>query len=557
MKIFDQALGKKKLGYDDNKKIPIHRIEGIEIKNFRSIRDQVLALGSNITVLSGRNGTMKTSLMGLIAHPFTSIGKDVFGKTLKTTLREVFKFSPTHDANKYEYDLILRTENEKVLREPVSIYYVGDNTERHRVVVSGSEKGDGNFSFNTAFLNLKRLYPIVDTEAEPDTAKSLQLKPDEAANLKDFYKSVFPSSEYDQFKPVHQKDVKTTFAPTGKDVLYDWHAISSGEDNLGAIFNRLLGFQRSFKTGQKFGNGILCVDEFDSSLHPVAQVNLFDYLYRWSLKYKVQIVLSTHSLYLISHVYHKHKANLGANRIAINFVSKSKAANKNYPILRNPEYGLAYKELTLQDAVQVAEARKIRIFCEDDFAVHFAKRLIKSQDVLRAVEFHSTLNPKSDTPGTTYSALRSLCIQFPLLLERSLVIFDADVTDEVTSKIKNNNLYLTLPDENGLAIERRIIIFILDLDNDDPFFLKFKNEREFFLNQFKSAGLKSLTRSDIMNANKISIEACKRWAELDKAKFRQYVTYYCDIISEKFDFRDKFIKAVNKINASYGMPEIL
>jgi len=75
-------VGKSKteLGLDDNKAIAINSLVGIEIEKFRSLADQSLVLGERITVLSGRNGTMKTSLMGLLAHPFTSEAKDVFGK---------------------------------------------------------------------------------------------------------------------------------------------------------------------------------------------------------------------------------------------------------------------------------------------------------------------------------------------------------------------------------------------------------------------------------------------------------------------------------------------
>jgi predicted ATPase len=554
MKNFDQSGTKGELGFADNKKIAIEAIEGIAIRNFRTIKEQTVALGDNITVFSGRNGTMKTSLMGLIAHPFTSTGKDAFGKTLKTSLHEVFRFSPTHDNDDYKYDLLIKTDKEQLLRETVSIYYVAGNTERHRVVVSGAEKGDGNFSYNTSFLNLKRLYPLVDTQAAPDAAKSLKLTAPEAANLKDFYERIFPSSEYENFVPVHEKNIKTTFAPSGEAAVYDWQSISSGEDNLGAIFNRLLGFQRSFKKEQKTGNGILCIDEFESSLHPVAQVKLFDYLYRWSAQYKVQIVISTHSLYLISHIYLKHAANLSADRIIINFVSKSTAVDNNYPILHNPPYSLAYKELTLEDPEKVAEARKIRVFCEDDFAIHFAKKLIKSQNILRVVDFHSTLKPGENSPGTPHSSLTSLCVNFPLLLERSLILFDADVTEADTAKIKDKNLYIKLPDENNLAIERRIIAFIIGLKNDNQFFKKFKKERDAFLAEFKDANI-SLSLADVVNATKTPINRCKNWAEQDKALFKKYITYYCAQISNN-DFRNEFVESINRINSASGLPKL-
>lgn len=554
----NMLAGKRKsdLGLSNNKEIPIKSILGIRIERFRSLKGQSLVMGEHITVLSGRNGTMKTSLMGLLAHPFSSMAKDAFGSNLKTTLQEVFKLSPEFDKDDYRYDIILRTGTDQKLSESVSIYRVQENTNRHRVVVSGAEKGDGNFAYNTSFLNLKRLFPLVDTRAAPTTDGSFGLSAAEAADLKDFYENVFPSTDYEAFVPVHQKNVKTTFALAGASARYNWQSISSGEDNLGAIFNRLLGFQRSFAAGQVTGNGILCIDEFESSLHPVAQLLLLDYLYRWSARYKVQVVISTHSLHLIQHLYLKHAPNLSTGRIVVNFISKSNAALENYPILQNPSYELAYKELTLTSPAKVAAARRVKVFCEDEYAIHFAKRLIKSQDVLKAVEFHSSMNPESGKPGTGWPALRSVCVQFPLLLKGSLALFDADVGPAELAKIKDSGLYLVLPDGASLALERRIVAYIIGLGNDDPFFEKFEQERESFLLEFKSVHIKSLSPADLVDEAKTPIARCKAWADADKAKFKGYVTYYCDHSGLSNDFRSKFIQRINKINQQVGLPAI-
>lgn len=556
MDILPDGKRKVELGLSDNKEIAIQSILGIQIKCFRSLKEQSLILGEHLTVLSGRNGTMKTSLMGLLAQPFSSEAKDAFGTELKTPLHQVFKLSPTFDAEDYFYDMRLRTGDGEVLAEPVSFYYVKDNTNRHRIVVSGSEKGDGNFLYNTSFLNLKRLFPLVDTKAAPTTDQTIRLTASEAANLKDFYEHIFPSSDYEVFVPVHQKKVKSTFALSGATARYDWHSISSGEDNLGAIFNRLVGFQRAFTPGQKTGNGILCIDEFESSLHPVAQLQLLDYLYRWSKKYKVQVVISTHSLHLIQHLYLKHAANLAAERIVINFISKSSAREDNFPILHNPGYELAYKELTLSSPAKVAAARKVRVFCEDEHAIHFAKRLIKSQDVLTAVEFHSSLDPHGGKPGTSWTALRKLCVAYPLLLEGSLALFDADVGASELAKIKNADLHLVLPDPDSFALERRMVIFIIGLDNGDAFFTKFAREREAFLQDFKFANIKSLSTADVADPIKTPIDQCKAWADSDKAAFKKYVTYYCGQSDLREAFRTDFVKKINKINRQHGLPTI-
>ncbi len=551
------ATGKRKsdLGISNNKDVAIQSILGIRIHCFRSLTDQSLILGKNITVLSGRNGTMKTSLMGLLAHPFSSDAKDAFGAELKTPLQEVFKLSPEFDKENYSYDMRLQTSSGDVLSEPVSIYRVEDKTNRHRIVVSGAEKGDGNFYYNTSFLNLKRLFPLVDTKATPANL-AIELSESESADLKDFYESIFPSTDYEAFVPVHQKKVKTTFALSGVSARYDWHSISSGEDNLGAIFNRLLGFQRSASADKKTGNGILCIDEFESSLHPVAQLRLLDYLYRWSEKYKVQVVVSTHSLHLIQDLYLRHAANLTAGRIIINFLSKSNAQDCNFPILQNPDYYLAYKELTLTSPAKVVAARKVRIFCEDEYAVHFAKRLIKSRDILSAVEFHSSMDPNGGKIGTSWPALRKLCVEYPLLLNGSLALFDADVGSDELAKIKSKELYLVLPDPDSLALERRIIAYVIGLNNEDAFFVNFGKEKEAFLMEFKGAHIKSLALADIVDPQKTSIDRCKAWADTNKAQFKKYVTYYCERSGLSDSFRANFLGKINLINQQQGLPNI-
>lgn len=176
-------------GYEENKDIPIKKVIGLNISNFRTFNNQSLSLGSQITVFSGRNGSMKTSLMGLVAHVFTSSSKDAFGNELKTTLAEVFKLSDKFDKDKYNYDIQIETAKDELISEPVSIYFAGGKTLRHRIVLSGSEKGDGNFQYNTSFLNMKRLYPLVATNAKEDLSFKLSKK--EEDDLKNFYERIF------------------------------------------------------------------------------------------------------------------------------------------------------------------------------------------------------------------------------------------------------------------------------------------------------------------------------------------------------------------------------
>lgn len=556
--MFQSAKSKKELGLIDNKQVSIIKIKAIEIEKFRTFNNQLIELGDNITVFIGRNGTMKTSLMGLIAHPFDDkSSKDAFGNALKTKLSDVFRFSNKYDQKQYKYHFYLQTiQSDSLLKESVVIRY-DSGDKRHRIVVSGHEKGDGNFTYNTSFLNLKRLLPLIDTKAKPNPDQNLALSNEEQRDLKNFYESVLPSTEYGQFETIHEKNIKHTYGPTGENSRYDFSAISSGEDNLGAIFNKLVGFQRAFKKNQLEGNGILCIDEFESSLHPIAQLRLFKYLYRWSQKYKVQIILTTHSLHLIQHLYLDHSNDLQHDRIILNFVSCATCDDKNYPIIKNPDYSIAYKELTLQLAEDVAKAKKINVYCEDDIAIHFAKKLIKKNDILNLMSFHSKVNNDPTDRGTAYPTLVKLCANYPALLENSFALFDPDVTSAMLASIRDKHTYLVLPDNDNLAIERKIICYIMTLPRSDNFFEKFGHEKDWFLNQFTDAGITSLNPNDVKST--IPISACKNWANKDISSFKKYITYYCNHGIER-EMREEFISSIieqiNRINRKRGLPLI-
>ncbi|MBF7097608.1 AAA family ATPase [Alkalibacter mobilis] len=58
----------KEHGYANNKDVIFDRLDSIYIEKFRSMEDRELRLGKNITLIAGKNGTMKSSLLGMIAH---------------------------------------------------------------------------------------------------------------------------------------------------------------------------------------------------------------------------------------------------------------------------------------------------------------------------------------------------------------------------------------------------------------------------------------------------------------------------------------------------------
>lgn len=546
----------KETGYSSNKDVLISKINEIDIRKFRSLENRTIKLGKYITIISGRNATMKTSILGLIAHPFSSETLDCFNEPLKTDISSVFRMSTKYD-NEYTYNLKIEDSAHNFIFAPVKIYVgKGETRSRHRVVVSGATKGDGNFNYNTSFMSFSRLNPIAETKALNTSNASLNEK--ELKLLINFYERIFPSKSYNNFEGVQEGKKKETFGPSGAQTIYDFNSISSGEDNLGAIFNKLLSFQRAKQKNSNIGNGILCIDELEAGLHPSASFALFEYLLEWSQSNRVQIAFTTHSTYLIDSIYRHYEESIKRKDIIFNFISCSSAKDdKNYPIIHNPTRNLAYKELTLQNPEDVIKSHKIKLLCEDKRAEHFIKCLLDKELFIDKLEFLT--DRTIEKPGIEYPALRTIlnkiCINFPSLLTDAFVVFDADVAAEKNflESIKDKNRYTILPDKDNFPIEKRIAIFIALLSNNDAFFNKFNKEQTKILGEMAKKNIPTNPRNMFSEKN---ITIFKKWADTEK-NFDDYVKYYSSTLKEdKKIFQKNILNKMNFIYSNLGLPEL-
>ena len=75
-----------------------------------------------------------------------------------------------------------------------------------------------------------------------------------------------------------------------------------------------------------------------------------------------------------------------------------------------------------------------------------------------------------------------------------------------------------------------------------------------YLDSFKAIGI-TLNPATVLDEKLTDIKKCKAWATKQGAKFNQYVTYYCEHLEGREEFRSSFIESINKINMSLGVPE--
>ncbi|PCI92821.1 MAG: hypothetical protein COB15_17240, partial [Flavobacteriales bacterium] len=99
------------------------KLKKLHLENFRHCEKTVIEFGNRITVISGQNGTGKSSVLGWIAQlcDFKNRFKRLNGEYFKEDFSKVFRFCPDKDFQnnykvKFEYDdggLVL---NEKIIK---------------------------------------------------------------------------------------------------------------------------------------------------------------------------------------------------------------------------------------------------------------------------------------------------------------------------------------------------------------------------------------------------------------------------------------------------------
>lgn len=294
------------------------------------------------------------------------------------------------------------------------------------------------------------------------------------------------------------------------------------------------------KSNRKKITGILAIDEFEASLHPIAQVNLFNFLIKFSDKYRVQVIMNTHSLYLIQHILSKENY-FENNYVKLNFITNRFQADNKLAIVENPNYKYAVEELTLKESDDSSKLLKIKILCEDKTAVNYIKKIIKSRKLLSLCTFECTVN--TDNVGTSWGLLQGFGKNYPSILHEtnSILVFDGDLTHEKL-KLDKFDEYLIIPSSLNLPLEKEIVNYILNLSGDDEFFKMQKREKEFFKQQFKEHNIPLKP----INLNDISTSLYKNWATANKSDFNKYTTYFIANNDELFtSFRGKFKELIN------------
>lgn len=438
-------------------------IHSIEINDFRALKDVRLILGNKITVISGRNGLGKSTILALLGNTCEFKMKDgitVFGTQFRTEFSEVFKASEEFDKsgpNKCVVNFSEKTNPSVVTERKVCRVswqtQKGKDEKRFRMIPetkTSTVKNSRKMEWPTLYLGLSRLYPIGEAKENDEfKVNSVRLSEEEEEYFVQNYIDILNLSEENELC-VDIIEISETARKKGVGVntnLYSSITNSAGQDNIGQIIMTVLSFKRLKKNNKSYKGGLLLIDEFEATLHPVAQNKLLKYLYRECKELSLQVVFTTHSVSLLENISGKilHNNN-DNNNYEVYYMTKNNGPLKVY---RNPAFSIIKNDLML--ANPGSNIRRIPVYCEDDEGRWFFENLIKKHKIrLNLIKVKLSCD-----------ALIQLNKNDPVYFSNVIFALDGDVPDE---DICNFNNFIKLP--GNVRPEKVIYDFLLDLSSD-------------------------------------------------------------------------------------------
>jgi len=472
--------------------------KNLQINDFRLFQNQTLILGKLLTIISGRNSTGKSTILGMLANSGELKKRDgttYLDKTFKADFSEIFKGSKTFDkigGNKFVITLSDDNGNDTDHRSFRTAWQQTDKArkmktdeghkedappkptespvrrERFRIIphrTINGRKTEAKFDYPVLYLGLSRLFPLGEAKHESICTKDIDFKNNE-------YRKWFVSN-YTEILSMHSDIQTVTNCSIGETDKkngigintenYDYLTNSSGQDTLGQILLAVLSFKRLKENkGSAWAGGLLLIDEIDSALHPAAQIRLIKLLISEARQNNIQIVLTTHSISILRDICEKTTHNsyddTVNNQIEVYYFTN---ANRSLEVKRNIPFNQIENDLLVSSAVQ--NRNKVKIYSEDPEARWVLKSLI--QNYLSYVELLDT-HIGCDTLISMYNADISYFANI-------LIVFDSDVTDGQLNKIPEamRNRFrniIKLPGNNQRP-ERLIYEYLLQLNKAHSF----------------------------------------------------------------------------------------
>ncbi|MFA7496115.1 MAG: AAA family ATPase [Acidithiobacillus sp.] len=439
------------------------QLKKLHIEKFRALNNVEVEFGEAITVVCGKNGTSKSSILGIAAQIFSfekdyASGQDISfrqiaGGTFKSQYSEHFRISNQFDqpgsmtvnidlhdgytdqAATAKLELMKRGKSPRPVVRNNSTVKEGDNASR-------------NFTHPVIFLSLKRLYPIADRDYKMIYFEYLNHHKQEFIGL--------TNELLNRQSSLATGTEGTISSAVAHGDNYDQESVSAGEDNAGQIILALMSFRKLKEEYAEYNGGLLLIDEADAGLFPTAQINLLKILDRECKNLNLQVVMTSHSPTLIEYAHgqsQQHRRKYKTVYLSNTF--------GDVQVMQDWSWAKISADInTTTVAVGVDERLpKINVYFEDREAADFYAALMNRQPVKKFTV------PLPDITLGCSNYLQLIDKGIAEFSERSIICLDSDAAQQVRKK--NPKTIVLLP--GSLPPDQLIFEHLYNLPANDSF----------------------------------------------------------------------------------------
>ncbi len=502
------------------------QLKKITIEKFRALNNVEVEFGDYITVICGKNGTSKSSILGIAAQIF-SFEKDyvtgndlrgfkqISGKDFKSKYKEHIRISEKFDvpgslsANIFLHDGYsdqIATANLELMTRRVK---KDDELKKilPRPVIRKNSTATGNTSRNfthpVIFLSLKRLYPIADRDYKAIDFSYLK------AHEPEFIALTNELLNRSSTKATGTHGTITSAVSHGDN--YDHESVSAGEDNAGQIIMALLSFKKLQAEYEDYKGGLLLIDEADAGLFPTAQINLLKIFERECRKLNLQVVMTSHSPVMIEYAFeqsqHEHSKKFKTVYLSNTYGDVKVIQDWSWAKISADIHTRTVK------AGPTTILPSVNVYFEDKEAEDFFTALINRQPLKKWL--------------TQMSGIKMGCTNYVYLLDRkvpefsvnSVICLDEDAKDKI--KGKGFKTVVILPGD--LPPDQLIFEHLYNLPPDDAFW---QNNLQFSREVFTNSAGRDVIRELSISGDEAKLKARLAAYRGNKVKREIFKNFY-------------------------------
>lgn len=536
-------------------------ISKIHFIHYRKLKDIDIDFSKNINIISGTNGTCKSSILHIISNSFQAVKGTRCSDTVKKCI-EIIKVIN----EQYNPKLESLTRGDKKYQDPApghtgayyDVEYLGDQATlsfrkhnsqnagkfRYAVKPKYSIKSNEKLpSIPVIYLGLSRLATYGEyKDLEPIVEVKKNLPQEYLSEIIKIYAS-FTNYHISNIGVNHMGSVKIRADFDSAEKGIDSNTISAGEDNLYIIISALVSLKYYFDSLSEHSevDSILLIDEFDATLHPAFQFKLFDLVLKYSMEYNIQVVFTSHSLSLLEYCL-KKKQNLiylYDNQTSIHHIENPSIHKIN----------LYLKSITESE---YSFERKIPVFSEDEEARYLLNILFdyfsEKNDGFRRVRSYFYLVDTNIGGDILHNLFKDPQLK---TFVGQLCILDGDHNDDL------NNRVITLPGKG--SPEKFLIDYAKSLyDRDEDKFwlsdtvLEENIGKDFYIHTFIPAVDAIEEKINDFHIQGKSASGVRR--EETKKLFRQHKKFFHIVFDEWLtdpNNESEIIKFYNNLKAMY------